>query len=99
MSNPREMTTYLRTIMLYDGAGRLINHVAENLSNVIEDQADLIDELKEALNKINDAHIPDQPATYGGDELEWAHRHVRTLRNFARDALDKAANIERTKHE
>lgn len=43
--------------------------------------------LEAALREISDRHIPDQPASYGGDELEWAVRQHVDLRRIARAAL------------
>lgn len=45
------------------------------------------DGLVEALELIERLHIPDQPSAYHGSELEWAQRHVATLRSTARAAL------------
>lgn len=43
--------------------------------------------LEAALSEISNRHIPDQPAAYGGDELEWAVRQHTELRKIARAAL------------
>ena len=43
--------------------------------------------LVEAIEQIRDRHIPDQPAAYGGDEVEWATRQHTELRRIARTAL------------
>ncbi len=51
------------------------------------DAASEVNRLREALERIRDAHIPDQPAASGDDELEWAQRHVARLRRIALDAL------------
>jgi hypothetical protein len=45
------------------------------------------EELRGALELIENLHIPDQPGAYGGDELQWAQRHVSNLRRIAADAL------------
>ena len=50
-------------------------------------QAPDVAALVEALREISDRHIPDQPAAFGGDELEWAVRQHRALRAIARAAL------------
>lgn len=52
---------------------------------------DVVRELVEALETISGRHIPDQPAAYGGDELEWAQRQHTELRLIARAALAKIA--------
>jgi hypothetical protein len=44
--------------------------------------------MREALDEIDGAHIPDCPAHFAGDELEWAQRHVARLRQIARAALN-----------
>mgnify|MGYP003382873307 CR=1 FL=1 len=43
----------------------------------------------EALETIASLHIPDMPAHFGGDELEWAQRHVASLRRIATEALTR----------
>lgn len=43
--------------------------------------------LRAALAEISDRHIPDQPAAFGGDELQWAQRQHGQLRALARAAL------------
>ena len=48
-----------------------------------------VERLRGALGTIADLHIPDQPAHFGGDELEWAQRHVGTLRRLAIETLTK----------
>ena len=45
-------------------------------------------ELESALAEIAERHIPDQPAAYGGDELDWAQRQHTSLRVIARKALE-----------
>lgn len=45
--------------------------------------------LVEALREIFNRHIPDQPASFGGDEAEWATRQHTELRRIARAALAK----------
>lgn len=40
-----------------------------------------------ALEEIRDSHLPDQPASDGGDEYDWAVRHISTLRRKAKAAL------------
>lgn len=47
--------------------------------------------LREALQGIADAHIPDQPATDIGNELSWAQRHFGELRWMAKLALSGEA--------
>lgn len=39
--------------------------------------------LTEALELIYDMGIPDQPASYSGEELSWAQRHVADMRRIA----------------
>lgn len=46
-----------------------------------------VERLRGVLETIANLHIPDQPAHFGGDELEWAQRHVGTLRRLATEAL------------
>ena len=41
----------------------------------------------EALREITGRHIPDCPASFGGDELEWAVRQHTALRATARTTL------------
>jgi len=53
---------------------------------LLDDRAELL----AALRKIDEAHIPDCPAHFAGDELEWAQRHVARLRGIARAAIAKA---------
>ena len=55
---------------------------------------DLTDVLKaklaeavEALREIAGRHIPSQPATDGGDEIDWCHRQYASLRGIARAKL------------
>ena len=43
--------------------------------------------IEAALQEIGNRHIPDQPAAYGGNELEWAIRQHTELRRIARAAL------------
>lgn len=43
--------------------------------------------LREAAEEIRDRHIPDQPAAYGGSDLDWAARQHAALRDIARKAL------------
>lgn len=43
--------------------------------------------MRKALVEISDRHIPDQPAAFGGDELQWAQRQHGQLRAIARAAL------------
>lgn len=45
-------------------------------------------ELRIALRQIADRHVPDQPASSEYTELQWAYRHVRTLRRIALDAIE-----------
>lgn len=42
---------------------------------------------EEALKLIKRLHIPDQPAAFDVSELDWAKRHVATLRRIASKAL------------
>jgi len=44
-------------------------------------------EAVEALREITGRHIPDCPASFGGDELEWAVRQHTALRAIARTTL------------
>lgn len=46
--------------------------------------------LRGALEKIEGASIPDQPASSGEDELTWVRRWVGTIRGIAARALLKA---------
>jgi hypothetical protein len=46
--------------------------------------------LEAALEMIAEAHLPDQPAAYGGDEYAWALRHIGRIRGIAVVALAKA---------
>lgn len=41
----------------------------------------------EALREIAGRHIPSQPATDGGDEIDWCHRQYASLRGIARAML------------
>jgi len=43
--------------------------------------------LRSALSEIAERHIPDQPAAYGGTELDWAVRQYAALRATASAAL------------
>jgi len=43
--------------------------------------------LEAALRQIAGQHIPDQPAAYGGDELNWAQHQYAELRKIAQAAL------------
>lgn len=43
--------------------------------------------LRAALEEIKSRHIPDQPASSGGNEAEWVIRQYRALRQVARAAL------------
>lgn len=82
-----------------DGAMRLlkIEGEAHNLTLDERDKAQAslasykeeVERLRGALETIANLHIPDQPAHFGGDELEWAQRHVGTLRRLAIEALTK----------
>ena len=49
-----------------------------------------VGELEAAMCEISARHIPDQPAAYSGDELEWAVRQHTELRRTARAALKGA---------
>ena len=46
-----------------------------------------VDKLAGALEEISGRHIPDQPAAFGGSELDWAFRQHGQLRSLAREAL------------
>ena len=46
-----------------------------------------VEKLREALELIESAHIPDQPAASHGDELTHCARHVGYLRGIARATL------------
>ena len=48
-----------------------------------------VEQMRGALEEISERHIPDQPASYGGDELSWAQRQHGALRQIARAALTK----------
>ena len=41
----------------------------------------------DALREIAGRHIPSQPATDGGDEIDWCHRQYASLRGIARKVL------------
>lgn len=51
-------------------------------------------EAVEALREITGRHIPDCPASFGGDELEWAVRQHTALRATARTTLAKLEGKE-----
>lgn len=57
--------------------------------NTYEERERLLEEAAEVLRTIADAHIPDQPASFPGNELVHAQRHVATLRRAARAFLAK----------
>jgi hypothetical protein len=69
-------------------------NIESHLDGVIEmleeDKTALIaerDALREALEKISERHIGDQPASDAGDELSWAQRQYAELHRIARAAL------------
>ena len=47
----------------------------------------------DALTEIACGSLPDQPATSGLDEREWAMQHIARLRRLARGGLTAASNI------
>ena len=47
----------------------------------------------DALTEIASGSLPDQPATSGLDEREWAIQHIARLRRLARGGLAAASNI------
>lgn len=62
--------------------------------DVINEAADTIDalraeleRLREALEKISERHVPDQPAADGSDEADYVRKHHTDLRRIARAAL------------
>jgi hypothetical protein len=48
-----------------------------------------------ALKDIVAAHVPDQPASSGADEVSWAMQHVATIRMIAKNALDNRSSLAR----
>ena len=62
---------------------------AETAEAALASYKEEVERLRGALGTIADLHIPDQPAHFGGDELEWAQRHVGTLRRLAIETLTK----------
>lgn len=46
--------------------------------------------LYDVLVGINDRHIPDQPAAYGGSEYDWVVRQYAELRRIALAALSRS---------
>ncbi len=64
---------------LHDAADMLTTLAAEN-ATLRASEAAVVERLKVALEIAKTRHIPDQPAAYGGSELEWAQRQYASLR-------------------
>ena len=77
------------TFDLQNRALNLMERRAEAAEASLASYKEEVERLRGALGTIADLHIPDQPAHFGGDELEWAQRHVGTLRRLAIEALTK----------
>ena len=80
-----EMALVRWVAMLICEAGHQASRKADARIEALEAE---VARLRAALTEIADRHIPDQPAGFGGDELEWAQRQHGSLRAIARAALN-----------
>jgi len=63
-----------------------VNALPELLNEVERLRAEM-DRMREALEKISERHVPDQPAADGSDEADYVRKHHTNLRRIARAAL------------
>ena len=60
---------------------------ARYLAAITTPPAAVVEAMEKALRAISERHIPDQPASCGGDELGWVVRQYADQRATARSAL------------
>ena len=69
-----------------------ILHAADQLERLEHELAKITGEhecYRNALLDIRGAHVPDQPASSGADEVTWVMQHVGALRRIAANALER----------